>query len=462
MCRILAPSYIENAAFLVIRPFPALVALFELGYTARSDETGEAHMTHPLTLGIDFGTSNSAAGILVNNAPYLIEIEPGEKTLPTSIFFDGAKQRTLFGNQANRALIDGAEGRFMRALKSVLGTPLMHEPRTFLGQKMTFVDIISAFLTEVKSKAETACYQDFDYALSGRPVLFHSEDETRNAQALVDLELCYQKAGFKDVAFMYEPEAAAVTATHGKDHNGLGLIVDIGGGTSDFTVFLKGATGIEILASHGVRVGGTNFDKALNLDHAMPLLGRGGDIRKEMGTGLLRAPNALFNDLATWERIPALYTQSTQRDVAHLERMAVEPPLFHRLSEVLEHEMGHDLAFAVERGKIQINDKDRDQSKINMGFIERGLEANLTTADLTASLATLVGRVQDAARETITMAETTPDMIDTVIFVGGSSLMIDIQSAMTSLFPKAQFEQSDAFTAVVDGLAISAQTAFAD
>ncbi len=418
-------------------------------------------MTHPVTLGIDFGTSNSAAGIMINNTPFLIEIEAGEKTLPTSIFFDAAKQRTVFGSQANRALIDGAEGRFMRALKSVLGTSLMHETRMFLGQKMTFVDIIAAFLSEVKSKAEAACYQDFDYGLSGRPVLFHSDDEARNAQALGDLKLCYQKAGFKDVAFMFEPEAAAVTATHGKDFDGLGLIVDIGGGTSDFTVFRKGADGIDILASHGVRVGGTNFDKALNLDHAMPLLGRGGDIRMEMGTGLLRAPNAIFNDLATWERIPSLYSHATRRDVAHLERMAVEPTLFHRLSEVLEHEMGHDLAFAVERGKIQINAADRDQSTINMGFIERGLQAPLTTDDLTTSLAGLVAQVRDAAQETITMAETTNDAIDKVIFVGGSSLMIDVQAAMTSLFPQARLEHSDAFTAVVNGLAISAQSAFA-
>lgn len=419
-------------------------------------------MTQPLTLGIDFGTSNSAAGILVNNAPFLIEIEAGEKTLPTSIFFDGATQRTLFGNHANRALIDGAEGRFMRALKSVLGTSLMHETRMFLGQKMTFVDIIAAFLMQVKSKAEAACYQDFDYALSGRPVLFHSDDDARNAQALADLKQCYQKAGFKDVDFMYEPVAAAVTATHGKAHDGLGLIVDIGGGTSDFTVFRKGDQEIEILASHGVRIGGTNFDKALNLDHAMPLLGRGGDIRKEMGAGLLRAPNAVFNDLATWERIPSLYTHATRRDVAHLERMAVEPTLFHRLSEVLEHEMGHDLAFAVERGKIQINDGNRDQSSINMGFIERGLQASITTKDLSASLAHLVTQVQDTARETITLAQTDIGSIDTVIFVGGSSLMLDVQSAMKQIFPAAKFEQSDAFTAVVDGLAISAQTAFGD
>lgn len=417
-------------------------------------------MRASMTLGIDFGTSNSAAGILVNGAPFLIDIETGQKTLPTSIFFDSAKKKVLFGSVANRALIDGAEGRYMRALKSVLGTSLMHEPRSFLGKPTTFVDIIASFLAEVKSKAEAACYTDFDFALSGRPVHFHSADPERDAKALADLTMCYERAGFKDVKFMFEPEAAAVAATKMDNDTHLGLIVDIGGGTSDFTIFRKESGTIDVLASHGVRIGGTDFDKALSLDHAMPLLGRGADIKKEMGDGLLRAPNAMFNDLASWERIPSLYTPTVRRDVAHLERMAVNPPLFHRLSEVLEHEMGHDLAFAVERGKIQINALDRTDATINMGFIERGLSASVTTADLNISLADLIARVSEAATETLALADCTHDMIDKVIFVGGSSLMIDIQSAMKTAFPDAQFEHSDAFTAVVDGLAISAQDAF--
>ena len=196
------------------------------------------------TLGIDFGTSNSAAGIAVNGKPYLVDIEPGEKTIPTAIFFDFEARKTVFGVQANRALMAGLEGRYMRALKSILGTPLMHEKRRYLGETLSFVDIIARILARIKKRAEEACYQRFDYALSGRPVHFHSDNAARDAQALADLAQCYLRAGFKGVDFMFEPEAAALAANPAGDGNTVHLIVDIGGGTSDFTLFRKAASGL--------------------------------------------------------------------------------------------------------------------------------------------------------------------------------------------------------------------------
>ncbi|NIZ15559.1 Hsp70 family protein, partial [Phaeobacter sp. HF9A] len=157
----------------------------------------------PQTLGIDFGTSNSAAGVAVAGQPWLIELEPGETTLPTAVFFDGETGAMRIGRSATRALIDGDEGRFMRALKSLLGTPLLYEKRRLGKQMMDFSDIIAQFLREVKTRAETATRMEFTHALSGRPVKFHSKDETRNARAEDDLRGCYLKAGFSDVQFLY-------------------------------------------------------------------------------------------------------------------------------------------------------------------------------------------------------------------------------------------------------------------
>ena len=61
----------------------------------------------PQTLGIDFGTSNTAAGLMAGPNPYLIEVEPGKTTLPTSLFFDTQRKVTTYGSAANTALIDG-------------------------------------------------------------------------------------------------------------------------------------------------------------------------------------------------------------------------------------------------------------------------------------------------------------------------------------------------------------------
>lgn len=419
------------------------------------------------TLGIDFGTSNSAAGILVNDTPYLIEVEAGENTLPTSVFFDFETRKTHFGSVANKALMQGDEGRFMRSLKSVLGTSLMHEKRRMMGETLTFTDIISRFLAEMKSRAEAACYQSFDYALSGRPVHFHSNSAAKDQQALKDLRACYLQAGFKDVQFLYEPEAAAIANGDLAHDNSLGLIVDIGGGTSDFTLFQmrqngakNAASRLDVIASHGVRIGGTNFDKTISVDHVMPLFGKGSYIRKEMGAGALEAPNAMFNELATWEKIPFLYTKETLRTVEHFHRLAMNKPLFVRLNSVLEHQLAHEVAFAVERGKIQANKAGPLPSKIDLGFVEPELAAALSSENLVSSLAEHAANIQACALETLKMAECDAARVDTVIFVGGSSLMTVVIDAMKTLFPKAQLQHKDAFTAIVNGLAIASSQAF--
>ena len=161
-------------------------------------------------LGIDFGTSNSAAGICVDGKPQIIAIEPGVETLPTAVFFDFDQQKMIVGEAASQALLNGDEGRYMRGLKSLLGTRLMRESRMLLGERLDFIDIVARFLAELKRRAEAATGQPFTKALSGRPVQFHTGDAARNAQALEDLTEAYHRAGFEAVAFLNEPEAAAI------------------------------------------------------------------------------------------------------------------------------------------------------------------------------------------------------------------------------------------------------------
>ncbi|PCJ09384.1 MAG: hsp70 family protein [Rhodobacteraceae bacterium] len=416
-------------------------------------------MATPNTLGIDFGTSNSAAGIAVNGRPWLVELEPGQTTLPTAVFFEEQPRQMRIGASATQALIAGEEGRFMRALKSLLGTPLLREERRINGERIDFIEIIARFLREVKIRAEAATYQEFTHALSGRPVRFHSKDEARNAQAEIDLRDCYLAAGFQDVRFMYEPEAAARATV---PEAGIGLIVDIGGGTSDFSLFRQQGSGeTEILASYGLRIGGTDFDRRLSIDHVMPLLGRGSAIRNAFGLGTLPAPARIFNDLATWQMIPFLYAADSRHKARDLANNAVEPDKLARLVTVLEDELGHDIAFAVERGKIQSNQPDHLAPRIDLKELERGLVVPLTVEMMQSSLQTQVDEIATGAAETLKMADVSADQVDRIVLVGGSSLMTVIEQRMRQLFPDARVQKANAMTAVADGLAISAATAFA-
>jgi len=403
-------------------------------------------------LGVDFGTSNSAAGVVRDGVPHLIALEADEMTLPTAVFFDFDAKKMLIGSAAGKALLAGEEGRYMRAIKSLLGAPLMREKRNLLGEKLDFIDIISRFLKRLKEAAEKQTGETYSRALSGRPVRFHGDD-ARNAQAEVDLREAYLRAGFDAVDFMYEPEAAALANRSLLAAGDLGLIVDIGGGTSDFTLFRNGAERIEILASHGVRLGGTDFDRVVSLETVMPLLGRGGQIRHAFGGDTHTAPATIFNDLATWQKIPFLYAPDSRRLAKDLAQYAVEPEKFARLISVLEDELGHDIAFAVEGGKIAANTNGAGQ--INLGIVERGLGVDLDAATIEGLLSPLTVLMAQAALAAVAQAGAAPQDVTHLVFVGGSSLMQVTRDSLSAVFEHAQVHHGSALTAIVDGLSIA-------
>lgn len=403
-------------------------------------------------LAVDFGTSNSAAAVLEAGRARRLPIEAGAETLPTAVFFPvGGAMR--IGQAATDALIDGEEGRYMRSLKSVLGTPLVHEKRLIGGRRRSLTEVITAFLSTVKARAEAETGARFTQVLSGRPVHFHTADPERDARAEADLRGCYEAAGFEEIAFLPEPEAAAWASTGTSGETG--LIVDIGGGTSDFTLFRRGRE-IEILASHGVRLGGTDFDHAISLAHVMPEFGLGGELTRTLGEGRLPVPKALYVDLSTWAMIPFLYTAETQRMVADLEAHAVDRPRMERLRNVIRDELGHDVAFAVERGKIAANGGAR--GAIALGLVEPGLSVALSEGMMNAALSEAREVLVRAVYDTLSRAQTAPGGVDHVILVGGSSLMGIVTDVMRQICPAARVSRAEAFTAVVDGLALASRS----
>lgn len=382
--------------------------------------------------------------------PFAIPLEPGAQTLPTAVFIDFGDRRFVYGSAAARAMMDGAEGRFLRALKSILGTPLAREQRQFLNERLSLIDIIARFLAEIRARSEAFTGMSFDTALSGRPVHFHSASAERDAQAELDLREAYELAGFSDVRFLPEPEAAALAVAG----SGRMLIVDIGGGTSDFTLCDRKNGKTQVLASRGVRIGGTDFDRVLSLDNVMPLLGYGAQIGAELGNKTHSAPRALFHDLASWEKIAFVYDPALLREVRRWERLAKQPELFERLGEVLEAHLGHDVAYAVEAGKIAANGV--ETGDIDLGVVERGLTVPLQQSVMTTALNGFAGQIGTAALDTIKDAGCSPESVDMVVFVGGSSLMSVVREELAKCLPEARQEMSEVFTAVVHGLAHAA------
>lgn len=346
----------------------------------------------------------------------------------------------------------------MRSLKRVLGTSLMREKRYMMGKRLDFFDIISGFISELKTRAEQADGKVYTRVLSGRPVHFH-DDPAKDRQAELDLRECYQMAGFTSVDFLYEPEAAAIANNVLDQESALGLIIDIGGGTSDYSVF-QSAQGdgnpINILASHGERIGGTDFDKTLNVQNFMPLLGKDAQLRRVLGAGMATAPIALFNDLATWEKIPFMYSPETLRTAQDLKRHAIDKPPFVRLLNVLEYELAHELSMLAESAKIAANQASTEPANIDLRLIETDKVVSISRTELDQMMAKYRTRILRGVEHTLVKSGCDAEAISDVIFVGGSSLMAFIIEAMKERFPSAKFHTSAVFTAVVDGLAIAA------
>jgi hypothetical chaperone protein len=115
---------------------------------------------------IDFGTSNSAIAIPAGHgSSRLVELEAGESTMPTAVFYfaeheplaPGAEPPRAFGRAAIAAYVDGYEGRLMRSMKSILGSSLVEQSTDVGGgHAVKFLDVITGYLRHLRHAAETA------------------------------------------------------------------------------------------------------------------------------------------------------------------------------------------------------------------------------------------------------------------------------------------------------------------
>jgi hypothetical chaperone protein len=393
-----------------------------------------------IACGLDFGTSNSAIGVVRDNRATLAPLEADSTLMPSAVFFDyETRGRVLFGNEAIAAYVGQTEGRLMRALKSILGSALIDEETVLDGRKVPLRGVVEIFVRHLKGQAEAFAGQEIAAVVHGRPVRFVDDDDAADARAQAVLEGIARQVGFRDVAFVYEPIAAAHHYEQTVESEELALIADIGGGTSDFSVIRVGPQrrgradrGQDVLASTGVRVGGTDFDSALNLAAVMPLLGLGTQLVEKN----LPMPSALYHELAAWATINFAYTYKNEREVAELAALACEPEKVERLLNVLRRRLGHRLAFAVEEAKIALSAEER--VAMPLAFLEAGLAATATRADFDRAIDARIDRLHRTASACIRLAGLKPAAIDTIFLTGGSSRVPAVRAAIGRAAPSAR------------------------
>jgi hypothetical chaperone protein len=415
----------------------------------------------PVYGGIDFGTSNSTVGVIENGRPRLVPLEAGEVTLPSAIFFNFEDNGAYFGRQAVGQYTDAVEGRLMRALKSVLGSSLVHEKTRLKARQIAFTDIIGMFLGHLKQKLDSHAGESVEAVVLGRPVQFVDDDEVADAAAQSELEKAARKQGFKSIAFQFEPIAAALDYEQNVTREELALIVDMGGGTSDFSVVRvspeRSAAADrkdDILANRGVHIGGTDFDRLLSLEHVMPHLG----YLTPTKDGKRNLPAGYFVDLATWQRINLLYTTKAMSDLRQIRFEAAEPDLVDRLIDVVEHRYGHAMATLVERAKIALTAN--DEASVKVDLTDAKFEAPISRAGLEETIRADVDRVTGTVARTLADAGLRPGDITTVFLTGGSTVVPLARASILALVPEARVVQGDVFGSVGAGLALDARRKF--
>lgn len=413
-----------------------------------------------IACGVDFGTSNSTVGWVQPGQPVMLGLEDGKVTLPSVVFFNADDEVVRYGRAALADYLAGYEGRLMRSMKSLLGTTLMEGQTEVAGRALPFRTLLAQFIGELKHRAEQAAGREFSSAVFGRPVHFIDDSAANDQLAQDTLEQIARSVGYKEVAFQFEPIAAAFDYESQISREELVLIADIGGGTSDFSLLRlspERATRVErrddILANGGVHIGGTDFDKYLSLASVMPLLGYGSRLRSNS-----EVPSSYYFNLATWHTINQAYTKKASLQLADLLRDAAEPARLGRLQNLIEDRAGHWLAMQVEQGKIALSDA--TSALLELDRLSPPVALEITRAQFDAASEQLVSSVESTVQTLLRDAGVAASAVDTVFFTGGSSGVRLLRERIAALVPTARRVEGDLFGSIGAGLALDAARKF--
>ena len=349
-------------------------------------------------LGIDLGTTNSAAAVVLGGKPTIIPSAEGPtvagKMFPSVVAITKDDQ-LLVGEPARRQAVTNPEGT-VREAKRLMGT----DRKVKLHGKEYTPQQISAFiLQKILRDAETYLGEKMRKAVITVPA--HFNDNQR--QATIDAG---EIAGLSVTRIVNEPTAAALAYGIDKTDQELKILVfSFGGGTNDTTVMDFGGGVFEVLSTSGdTETGGTDLDRAV-MDYVID------EFRRENGVDLR-------NDI---------------RAMARLKEAAEKAKI--ELSNLITTDI--DLPYIAMKGGESLN-----------------LHTTMTRAKLEQLTRPIVERIREPILRTIRDAKLTPQQIDKVIVFGGQTKMPMVQRFVEEVVGKKPERGIDPMECVAIGAAI--------
>jgi molecular chaperone DnaK len=358
----------------------------------------------PKIIGIDLGTSNSAASVMEAGKPMIIPSAEGQtmagKAFPSYVAFTKDGQ-LLVGEPARRQAVTNPEGTVFEA-KRKMGTTFKYKLN---GKEYTPEQISGFILQKIKKDAEAYLGEPVSKAVITVPAYFDDSQRqaTKNAGEIAGLEV---------VRVINEPTAAAFA--YGLDKTGKDqkiLVFDLGGGTLDVTIMdfgeADGQATFEVLSTSGdTQLGGKDMDSAL-IDYVVA------DFKKEHGLDLSQ------------------------------DKMAMN-----RVRE------------SVEKAKIELSTT--LETDLNLPFISadasgpKHLTKKITRSQVEELVKPIVARMKHPVEQALNDAKLTPQNIDKIILIGGPTRMPVVQKFVEEYIGKQVERGIDPMEAVAKGAAVQA------
>ncbi len=203
-------------------------------------------------IGIDLGTTNTAAAFWDHDQPRMIPNDRGSYITPSVVAF-GGDGSVLVGEAARNQALVNAEGT-VEAVKRSMGT---HQIFAGGGREFSPEEISSLLLKKMKQDAETHLAAEVTQAVITVPAYFN-ENQRRATQEAGQL------AGFQVRRILNEPTAAALVYAGRREEEEILLVYDLGGGTFDVSLLHRQGNSYRVLATRGDNhLGGIDFDALL-------------------------------------------------------------------------------------------------------------------------------------------------------------------------------------------------------
>jgi hypothetical chaperone protein len=406
-------------------------------------------------IGLDFGTTNSVvAAVDSSGASELVAFDgpSGPETVFRSalcFWLDEAADGKVAHEAGSWAiaeyLTDPEESRFIQSFKSVAASTIFEHASVF-DKRYRFEDLGRLFLARMMARSKRPPAARPSRVAVGRPVKYAG---ARPHDAMV--------AGFADeVFYVYEPLAAAYSYASRRDDPATVLVADFGGGTSDFSVVRIAGRGAarrcEPLGYAGLGIAGDRFDYCILNRLVLPILGCGG-LYRSFGKEL-EIPRGYFADFADWSRLALMRNHRTLRELARLQRAAVDPVPIGRMIAIVENELGYSLYEAVNRLKRSLSSEESANFQFSGGGVD--IDAEVAREEFERWIAADVARVEQTIDQALAAAGLTAAAIDKVFLTGGTSLIPRIRRIFLDCFGEEAIEAGGELTSIAHGLALIA------